>query len=157
MTRYVEAHVRCSEKESKTKMGHRETKARQCPQLRGIYFIEPENEKFRLTMKAARRRLEVPMPAAMLCKILMKGSGETHRSIGKRKTVCACVVDADESTRPRPEGAEHKHHQDHITAKGMKSMNHDVHKFIPMPQATKIPDAKAAVVKEMEKPEKILA
>ena len=29
-------------------------------------------------------------------------------------------------------------------------MNHDslVHKFIPMPQATKIPDAKASVVKE---------
>ena len=139
MARYVEAHVRYSEKENKTKMGYRETKARQCPQLRGIYFIEPENEKFQLTMKAARRKLEVPMPAAMLCKILMKSSGETHCSIGKRKTECACVVDSDESTRLRPEGAEHKHHQGHITEKGMISLNHDslVHKFILMPQQRK--------------------
>ena len=30
MARYVEAYVRCSEKESKAKMGYRETKARQC-------------------------------------------------------------------------------------------------------------------------------
>ena len=37
-------------------------------------------------------------------------------------------------TRPRPGGAVHKHHQDHINEKGMNSMNHCslVHKFIPM-------------------------
>ena len=34
MTRYVEAHVWCSEKESKTKMGYRETKARQCQTIK---------------------------------------------------------------------------------------------------------------------------
>ena len=41
----------------------------------------------------------------------------------------------------------------------MNSLNHDnlVHKFIPMPQAFKIPDAKAAVEKEWEKLEKIPA
>ena len=37
-------------------------------------------------MNSARKKLEVPMPAAMPCKIPMKSSGETHRSIGKRKT-----------------------------------------------------------------------
>ena len=42
--------------------------------------IEPNDEEFKLTMKAARRELEVPMPAAMLCKIPMKSSGETHRN-----------------------------------------------------------------------------
>ena len=85
----------------------------------------------------------------MPCKIPIRSSGETHRNIGKRKTKYACIVDADESTRPRPEGAGHKPHQDHITAKGMKSMTHYslVPKFIPMPQAFKIPDAKAAVEK----------
>ena len=85
--------------------------------------------------------------------------GETHRSIGKRKTKYACVVDADESTRPRLEGAVHTHHQDHITEKGMNSLNHYnlVHDFILMPLAMKIPDAKAAVVKECEKLEKIPA
>ena len=41
-----------------------------------------------------------------------KSSGGTHHSIGKRNTKYACVVDADESTRPRLEGAVHKHHQD---------------------------------------------
>ena len=60
-------------------------------------------------------------------------------NIGKRKTKNACVVDADESTRPRLEGAVHKHHQDHITAKGVNSLSHPnlMHEFIPMPQALK--------------------
>ena len=93
------------------------------------------------------------MPPAMPCKIPIKSSGEAHRSIGKRKTKYACVVDADESTRPRLQGAVHKHYQDHITAKGMNSLNlyNLVHKFIPMPQAMKIPDGKEAVEKEWEK------
>ena len=37
-------------------------------QLRGIFFIEPNDKEFKLTMKATRRKLEVPMPAALLCK-----------------------------------------------------------------------------------------
>ena len=95
----------------------------------------------------------------MLFKTQMKSSGETHRNIGKRKTKYACVVDADESTRPRLEGAAHEHHQDRITEKRMNSVNHYslVHKFIPMLHAMKILDAKAAVVKEWEVPEKIPA
>ena len=65
-------------------------------QLRGIYFIEPNDEDFKLTRKAARRKWEPPMPAAMPCKLPVKSSGETHRNIGKGKTKYACVVDADE-------------------------------------------------------------
>ena len=43
-----------------------------------------------------------------------------------------------------------KKHEDHIAGKGFTSMSHhnSVHKFIPMPQAMKTPDAKAAVDKE---------
>ena len=74
------------------------------------------------------------MPAAMPCKIPIKSSGETHRNIGKRKTKYACIVDADESTRPSLEGAGHKPHQDHITANGTNSITH-YSQFIPMPQA----------------------
>ena len=50
-------------------------------------------------------------------------------------------------------------HQDHIAGKGENSLQHYnlVHKFIPMPQAMKIPAAKAAVEKEWEKWEKISA
>ena len=51
------------------------------------------------------------------------------------------------------------HHEDHIAGKGDNSLQHYnlVHKFIPMPQAMKIPAAKAAVDKESEKLEKISA
>ena len=120
--------------------------------MRGIYFIEPNDEEFKVTIKAARKKLEVPMPATMPCKIPIKSSGEAHRSSGKRKTKYVYIVDADESTRPRVEGSVHKSHQDHITAKGMNSMTHYSlgHKFIPMPQAMKIPDAQAAAEKEWE-------
>ena len=128
-------------------------------QLKRIFFIEPDDEEFKSIMKAARRELEVPMPAAMPCKIPIKSSGETHRKIGKRRTKHACAVDADGSTRPGQEGAGHKSHQDYITAKGTNSMAHYrlVHKFIPMPQAMKLPDAKAAVAKECEKLKKMPA
>ena len=47
-------------------------------------------------------------------------------------------------------------HEDHIAGKGDNSLPHYnmAHKFIPMPQAMKIPAAKAAVDKEWEKFEK---
>ena len=46
-------------------------------QLRGIFFVEPDDEEYEHIMKAARRKLEVPMPAAMLCKIPKKSTCET--------------------------------------------------------------------------------
>ena len=65
----------------------------------------------------------------MPCKTPVNSRGETCRSFEKRKTKYACTVDADESVRIRMEGAVHKHHEDHITAKGMNSLNlvHKVH------------------------------
>ena len=52
-----------------------------------------------------------------------------------------------------------KYHQDHIAGEGDNSFQHYnlVHKFIPVPQAMKIPAVKAAVDKEWEKLEKISA
>ena len=51
------------------------------------------------------------------------------------------------------------YHEDHIAGKGDSSLQHYnlVHKFCFMPQAMKIPAAKAAVDKEWEKREKIPA
>ena len=45
------------------------------------------------------------------------------------------------------EGSHHKNHEDHIAGTSVNSLSHFyfVHKFIPMPEAMKIPDAKAAV------------
>ena len=72
--------------------------------LRGIYFIYPKDEEFKDIMKDARRKLEIPMPAAMPCKTPINSSGKTFRGIGKCKTKYACIVEADESTRIRLEG-----------------------------------------------------
>ena len=49
--------------------------------------------------------------------------------------------------RIRLEGVPHRYHEDHTPAKGITSLGHYnlVHKFIPMPQAFKKKDAKAAV------------
>ena len=43
------------------------------------------------------------------------------------------------------------HHEDHIAGKGENSLQHYnlVHKFIPMPQAMKIPAAKGSSGKRM--------
>ena len=53
----------------------------------------------------------------------------------------------------RMENSIPNHHEDHIAGKGENSLQHYnlVHKFIPMPQAMKIPAAKAAVDKEWKK------
>ena len=62
----------------------------------------------------------------------------------------ACILEANESTRMRMVNSEPHIHEDHIAGKGENSLQHYnlVHKFIPMPQAMKIPAAKAAVDKE---------
>ena len=71
----------------------------------------------------------------------------------------ACILEASESTRLRVEESLPNYHEDHIAGKGHNSLQHYnlVHKFIPFPQAMKIPTAKAAVNKEWEKLEKIPA
>ena len=83
------------------------------------------------------------------------GSDAPH----KTKTRLACILEAGESTRLRMGESLPNHHEDLIAGKGSNSLQHYnlVHKFIPMPQAIKIPAAKAAVDKEWEKLEKISA
>ena len=77
----------------------------------------------------------------------------------KFKKKLACFLDADESTRMRMGNSIPHYHQDHIAGKGENSLQHYnlVHKFIPVPQAMKIPAAKAAVDKEWAKLQKISA
>ena len=111
------------------------------------HVVSPKDDEFQLTMKPARRKSEVPTPAAMPCTNTNKEQWS--------KTKYACAVDADESTRQRLEGAGHKSHQDHITAKRMNSMTHYslVHKFIPMPQALKNSRRKGSSGERMGKTE----
>ena len=124
--------------------------------LQGIYFIDPEDTEFKETIKNARKKLETSVAPAMPCKIMKNcGSGASN----KTKTKLACILEANESTRMRVGNSIPSNHEDHIARKGENSLQHYnlVHKFIPMPQALKIPAAKAAVDKEWEKLDKISA
>ena len=64
-----------------------------------------------------------------------------------------------ELTRQRTESVTKRIHEEQIAGKWQNSVSHynSVHKFIPMPQAMKIPDAKAAVDKDWKKLETIPA
>ena len=124
--------------------------------LRGIYCIDPEDKEYKETIKNARKELETSVDPAMPCKIMKNcGSGASN----KIKTKLSCILEADEFTRMRMRNSIPPNHEDHIAGKGENSLQHYnlVHKFIPMPQAMKIPAAKAAVDKEWEKLEKISA
>ena len=128
--------------------------------LRGIYFIDPEDKEFMETIKNARKKLETPMAPALPCKTSKKNkNGETRSKTNDFKSKFACILEASEFTRLRMEASLPKYHEDHIAGKGDNSLQRYnlVHKFIPMPQAMKIPAAKAAVDKEWEKLEKIPA
>ena len=124
--------------------------------LRGIYFIDPEDKEFKETIKNARKKLEASVAPALPCKI-MKNCGSDGSD--KKRTKLACILEANESTRMRMGNSEPHDHEDHIAGKGENSLQHyhSVHKFIPMPQAMKIPAAIAAVDKEWEKLENISA
>ena len=123
--------------------------------LRGIYFIDPRK---RNSKKLSRTRVRIwKHQWLLLCRVkILKNCGSEGSN--KIQTKLACVLEADESTRMRM-GNSRPHHHDHIAGKGENSLQHYnlVHKFIPMPQALKIPAAKAAVDKEWEKLEKFSA
>ena len=127
--------------------------------LRGIYFIDPEDKEFKETIKNARKKFETSVALAMPCKILKNSKNCGSGGYNKVKSTLACILEASESTILRMGESLSTHHEDHIAGKGNKSLQHYnlVHKFTPMPQAMKIPAAKAAVDKEWEKLENISA
>ena len=72
--------------------------------LRGIYFIDPEDNDFKETIKNARKKLETPMAPAMPCKTSKKSKhGETRSKTSEFKSKFACILEANESTRLRME------------------------------------------------------
>ena len=89
--------------------------------LRGIYLIDPEDGEQMETIKNERKKLEIPMESAMLCKMGTKKRSmklrETARESNK-KTTHACIVEAHESTRKRLESTLPSDHEDHIAEKG---------------------------------------
>ena len=136
---------------AKQKRSHEKIHLENARKLRGIYFIDPEDMEFKETIKNARKKLETSVAPAVPCKIVKKncGSGASN----KIQTKLACILETDESTRMRVGNSEPSNHEDHIAGKSENSSQHCnlVHKFIPSPQAMKIPAAKAAVDMEWEK------
>ena len=92
------------------------------------------------------------MAPAMPCKIVKNNKNCRSGASNKVKSKVACILEASESTGLRMGESSPTHHEDYIAGKGANSLQHYnlVHKFIPMPQAMKIPAAKAAVDKEWE-------
>ena len=90
------------------------------------------------------------MAPAMPCKTCKKSKNEeTCGKTNEFKSKFACIFEASESTRKRMEESLPIYHEDHFERKGDNSQQHDnlVHEINPMPQAMKIPAAKAAVDK----------
>ena len=90
-----------------------------------------------------------------------KWSNEKHHLENARKLRGIYFIDPEdkefkETTRVRMGNSLPSHHEDHLAGKGDNSLQHYnlVHIFIPMPQALKIPAAKAAVDKKWEKLER---
>ena len=80
----------------------------------------------------------------MPCKLTIAGQQNP------KKSKHACIVEAHESTRKCLEGTPSKDNEDHMAEKRFRSSRHNnlVRKFVPVPQAMEILDAKAAVDKE---------
>ena len=120
--------------------------------------LRTRNSKKPLRMLARNWKLRWLQPC--LARQARKESiGVTRCKSNEIKSKLACNLEASESTRMRMEESLPNHHEDHFAGNGDTSLQHYnlVHTFIPMPQAMKIPAANAAVDKEREKLEKILA
>ena len=102
-----------AKRKAKQKWAIEKPKLDNARQLWRKFFSEPDDEDFKHTMKNARGKLEVPMPAAMPCKTPVNCRGETCSSIAKHRTKCACIFDADESMRIRLEGVPQRYQRSH--------------------------------------------
>ena len=149
-------HAKLKEKQ---KWSHEKLHLDNARTLRGIHFIDPEDKEFKETIKNARKKLETPVAPALPCKIIKSNKNCGSGVSNKIKTRLACILEAGESTRLRMGESLPNHHEDLIAGKGNNSLQHCnlFHKFVPMPQAMKIPAAKASVDKEWDKLEKISA
>ena len=147
-------------------MGNRETETRTQPGNRDN-SIDRSDEEYKDITKNARRKSETSKAAAMPCKRAFPRACIRETVVSKTeqakaseaKTRFSCIIEVHFSSRQRIASVTERIHEEHIAGKGQNSVFHSnlVRKFIPMPQAMKIPDAKAAVDTEWKKVETIPA
>ena len=134
----------------KQKWSHEQLHLENARKLRGIYVIDRKDKELKETIKNARKKLETSVAPALPCKVMEKncGSGGSHkvkkdlRVFWKLMNLQDCVWEIQyriimRTILQEKETIQYRHYN-------------MVHKFIPMPQAMKIPAAKAAVDKEWE-------
>ena len=149
MTRNVEAYV-CTHRKAKAKQNGSSRNESSIPESYVVFSLAIVIMKNSSEKMNARRKLDIPMPAAMPCRLQLQKYRETCCTVGQHKTTCACIVAADEFMRiVRREGSQSKNHGDHIARRGMNSFSQKSCGLIVFLclKAMKIPDAKAAVEK----------
>ena len=117
--------------------------------IKRILFFDPDDMEFKNTMKNARMKLESATGIRHAVHVAQRHSIHETRSAlrsKKWKTRWACIADAHESVRKRTSEIPQRDDGDHIAEKGFNSSFHGDHvgKPIPIHQAMKIPNAKAA-------------
>ena len=138
-------------------MENDKTKLDNTRRMKGINFIDLDDQDYKETLKNTGRKLERPVAPAMLCKV--RKWLQNMKLHLKRFQNRFMAVWWNESTRQRAESSKSKNDEHRIAGKGFTSMSHCnlVYKFISMPQATNILEAKAAVDEEWKKLETIPA
>ena len=148
-----------AQRKAKQKWATEKPKLDKAGRLRGIYFIDPADAGVPgHFQKNARRKLEVPMPAAMPCKtkgvkgklvaLLMLARQNTHASLkptNRRERVWKTL--STKIMKTTLQGKESTHWNTTISCTN----------WVPCLKARKIPDAKAAVDREWAKLEQIPA
>ena len=74
---------KAAQNREKQEWKHEKPKLDIARRLRGIYFIDPDDQDYRETLKNARRKLERPVAAAMPCKRMVHTS--TTKVVAKRE------------------------------------------------------------------------
>ena len=124
--------------------------------LRGVYFIVPGDVEFhQKNNKNLRKKLEVPMEAAMPCKIRKTKCKGTCAGPDIRSSRYACIVEANDSTRKRLEGTQHKDYEELIASKGFNSLSHlqscaQVHPFVSRTENTRSESRSGQIMEKLE-------
>ena len=116
---------KAAQKKEKQEWAIEKPKLENARNLRGIYYIDPNDEENNHVMKNARKKLKTPMADSMPCR--RSESSRVTRAVNlkraqasekNRKMKFDCIVEAHESKRPRMESVKKKNHEDHIVGKG---------------------------------------
>ena len=104
MSRSTDENWKSRSESRKREKKREKSKLNNARRLKGIYFIDPEDQDNKETLKSARRNLEKPMTAVMLCKRkvpndMTKVFAQSETASEKTpKTIHGCEVRSHECT-----------------------------------------------------------